>query len=184
MFELSLHSLRSYKQASVVDLDVFGLDVPPRSAAVAAAKGRPAKQLTRQDSQGGARPRSPNLLGHVQRGFKALIDGEAYISERDRAASKGLGIDETPASPEPSFLNKVPEAPLHKAVQLQITLRSATVRPARVLASTQSEAVLLSIYHNIIYFIPFATGLGSTSNAVGRAAEGFVTSLDTIADCC
>lgn len=33
-------------------------------------------------------PHGPNLLGPIQRGFKALIDGETYVSERDRAASK------------------------------------------------------------------------------------------------
>ncbi len=52
----------------------------------------------------GAKPHSPNLLANMQRGFKALLDGESYVSERDGAAAAGGGKS---PSPEPSFLNKV-----------------------------------------------------------------------------
>lgn len=63
------------------------------------------------DRAGGGRG-SPGLLAPLQRGFKALIDGETYISERERAANQGLGIDtEQPLSPEPSLLNKVSYRP-------------------------------------------------------------------------
>ena len=74
----------------------------------APSAGRPGKQQPPPDNRAGSGRGSPGLLAPLQRGFKALIDGEAYVSERERTANKGLGIDtEQPLSPEPSLLNKV-----------------------------------------------------------------------------
>jgi hypothetical protein len=78
-------------------------------AAGAPSKGRPGRQQPPPpDGRVRGGQGSPSLLAPLQRGFKALIDGEAYVSERERTANKGLGIDaEQPLSPEPSLLNKV-----------------------------------------------------------------------------
>ena len=87
-------------------------------------QGRPSRQQPPPDGHAAGGRGSPGLLPPLQRGFKALIDGETYVSERERAANKGLGIDtEQPLSPEPSLLNKVLDRLSFEAVKVMTQCR-------------------------------------------------------------